>query len=373
MYDPTDRTATVERDGSVTAVDDVDAILAVTRYDGEAGHSVLSGGDTRFSWDYGSHRDGLAKLYRRAQDAQWKAADLPWDTDVDPERVVAATQARMGGAPQSLLDAPGTPFARWGDKEWVEFGVENQRWTLSQFLHGEQGALLCTAQLVCEVPDTDAKFYGSTQVVDEARHVEVFARYADTKLGGTYPVNGHLQALLDDVLSDSRWDMTYLGMQIMVEGLALASFGYMRQLSDEPLLRELLRMVMSDEARHVAFGVLALQDVYAELSDAEIYERQQFAYEAAVRMRDRLLAQEVFERMGVDVRAAVTATMDDPMRVEFQSMLFSKIVPNCRKLGLLDRNGGWLRERFTDLGCIHFEHAEDTSEEYAEFDAVGAS
>ena len=136
--------------------------------------------------------------------------------------------------------------------------------------------------------------------MDEARHVEVFAKYLDTKLSGHYPINAHLQLLLDDIVDDSRWDMTYLGMQIMVEGLALAAFGFMHQLTTEPLLKQLLRYVMSDEARHVAFGVLSLKEYYAELTDAEIRERQEFAFEAAVRMRDRFLQQEVWERMGVD-------------------------------------------------------------------------
>ena len=136
--------------------------------------------------------------------------------------------------------------------------------------------------------------------MDEARHVEVFAKYLDTKLSGHYPLNTHLGMLLEDIISDSRWDMTYLGMQIMVEGLALAAFGFMHSMTPDPLLKQLLRYVMSDEARHVAFGVLSLKEYYTELSDAELRERQEFAFEAAVRMRDRLLAVEVWERMGVD-------------------------------------------------------------------------
>ena len=118
--------------------------------------------------------------------------------------------------------------------------------------------------------------------------------------------------LLDDIISDSRWDMTYLGMQIMVEGLALAAFGFMHQITDEPLLKKLLRYVMSDEARHVAFGVLSLKEYYAELSDAEMRERQEFAFEAAVRMRDRFLQQEVWERMGVDGRKMVGILLETP-------------------------------------------------------------
>ena len=210
-------------------------------------------------------------------------------------------------------------------------------------MHGEQGALLCTARIVETVPWIDAKYYAATQVMDEARHVEVFAKYLDDKLSGHYPINAHLGLLLDDILEDSRWDMTYLGMQIMVEGLALAAFGFLHQMTTEPLLKQLLRYVMSDEARHVAFGVLSLQEYYKELSDAEMKDRQEFTFEAAVRMRDRFLQQEVWERMGVPVKDAVRLVMVDEGRKEFQNILFSKIVPNCKKLGLLDRNNGLLR------------------------------
>jgi hypothetical protein len=234
-------------------------------------------------------------------------------------------------------------------------------------MHGEQGALICTAKIVETVPWIDAKYYASTQVMDEARHVEVFAKYLDTKLSGHYPVNAHLKMLLDDIVNDSRWDMTYLGMQIMVEGLALAAFGFMHQMTTEPLLKQLLRYVMSDEARHVAFGVLSLKEYYEGLSDAEIFERQQFAFEAAVRMRDRFLQQEVWERMDVPVKEAIELVMRTPTRQLFQMMLFSKIVPNCKKLGLLDRNDKWLRHRFEELGVIQFEDWVDTGDEYESF------
>ena len=234
-------------------------------------------------------------------------------------------------------------------------------------MHGEQGALVCTAKIVETVPWIDAKYYASTQVMDEARHVEVFAKYLDTKLTGHYPINAHLGLLLDDIVEESRWDMTYLGMQIMVEGLALAAFGFIHQMTTEPLLKQLLRYVMSDEARHVAFGVLSLQEYYEELTDAEMKERQEFAFEASIRMRDRFLQQEVWERMGIPARDAIEAVMLTPTRQMFQSMLFAKIVPNCKKLGLLDRNDAWLRHRFEELGVIQFEDFVDTGEEYESF------
>jgi len=206
--------------------------------------------------------------------------------------------------------------------------------------------------------------------MDEARHVEVFARYLDEKLTGYYPINAHLKLLLDDIIQDSRWDMTYLGMQIMVEGLALAAFGFMHMITEEPLLKQLLRYVMSDEARHVAFGVLSLKEYYAELSDVEMRERQEFAFEAAVRMRDRFLQQEVWERMGVDGKAVMRMMLELPPEQNFfQQMLFSKIVPNCKKLGLLDASDAWLRRRFEEIGVIQFEDWVDTSSEYESLDA----
>jgi len=350
-------------------VNDLDAILAITNTDvDEVEHRVRADADATFTWDYTRSRPALVKLYDKAKTSQWNADDLPWDIEVDQEEV-ARNNMNQNGIDENM-DLSDTPFAKWGDKEWLEFRMESQNWTLSQFMHGEQGALMCTAQIVETVPWIDAKYYAATQVMDEARHVEVFARYLDTKLNGAYPINAHLKMLLDDIIADNRWDMTYLGMQIMVEGLALAAFGFLHTMTTEPLLKKLLRYVMSDEARHVAFGVLSLQEYYAELNAAEIRERQEFAYEAAVRMRDRFMQQETWERMGVDVKEAVKAMQQAPERALFQSMLFSKIVPNCKKLGLIDAGDGWLRERFTELGVIGFEDWTDTAEEYSLLDEV---
>ena len=350
-------------------LDDIEAILSVTNTDvDEVIHAVRDDSDTLFTWDYSLARPNLRRLYEKAKTGQWNGTtDLPWETQVDIEATIAADQAAIGAGIDPAQYA-GTPLAKWGDKEWVEFGIEGRRWSLSQFLHGEQGALLCTAKITETVPWYDAKLYASTQVVDEARHVEVFARYLEEKLGGGYQVNAHLRMLLDDIIHDSRWDMTYLGMQVMVEGLALAAFGFMHQLTGEPLLKQLLRYVMSDEARHVAFGVLSLQEAYSEMTDAEIKERQEFAYEASVRMRDRFLQQEVWERMGVKPKEIVPLVLKDPTRVMFQQMLFAKIVPNCKKLGLLDRNDGWLRHRYEEMGVIQFEDWENTGEEYLKFE-----
>jgi hypothetical protein len=350
-------------------INDIDAILAIPTTDpNEVVHVVKNNADSIFTWDYSLTRPALRKLYEKAKVGQWNATtDLPWDTEVDVEKTVVEDTALLGTGIDASVYV-GTPVEKWGDKEWLQFGIENRNWNLSQFLHGEQGALLCTAKIVETVPWYDAKLYASTQVVDEARHVEVFGRYLEEKLGGGFQVNAHLRMLLDDIINDSRWDMTYLGMQIMVEGLALAAFGFQHQMTTEPLLKQLLRYVMSDEARHVAFGVLSLKECYDQMTDAEMKERQEFAFEAAIRMRDRFMSQEVWERMGVNVKDILPLVLADPTRIVFQSMLFSKIVPNCKKLGLLDRNDKWLRHRFEEMNVIQFEDWADTGEEYDAFE-----
>ncbi len=330
--------------------------------------------DVLMTWDYRRSRPALVKLYEKAKTSQWNATtDLPWDTDVDLDNLgpeLAAAASRF----QQLQAVDDSPVGNWGEREWNRFAVEMQTWSMSQFLHGEQGALVCTGLITSTVPWIDAKYYAATQVMDEARHVEVFARYVDEKLGGAYPINPQLRGLLDDIVTDGRWDITYLGMQIMVEGLALAAFGFLHMLTTEPLLKKLLRYVMSDEARHVAFGVLSLKEFYAELTEAEIRSRQEFAFEAALLLKNRFFAQDVWEKLGADPRKVVKFMQEneDPGAEMFQQMLFSKIVPNCKKLGLLDAGDGWLRDRFTDIGIIQFENWTDTTEEYADLDAVAA-
>ncbi|CAB4529807.1 unannotated protein [freshwater metagenome] len=365
----------LDRDG----VNDLDSILAMTNTDiSESIHAVTDNADAIFTWNYEKgERPGLNKLYEKAKHSMWNGeTDLDWSIEVDQERIARESPMTMNTAliAELGIDLSRTSFASWGDEEWVKLAVESQNWSLSQFMHGEQGALVCTAKIVETVPWIDAKYYASTQVMDEARHVEVFAKYLDTKCSGHYPVNHHLRALLDDIISDSRWDMTYLGMQIMIEGLALAAFGLAYQVTPDPLLKQLLRYVMSDEARHVAFGVLSLQEYYTELNSAELLERQEFAFEAAVRMRDRFLQQEVWENLGIPVREAISLFKQDDPELKnqdpFQQLLFSKIVPNCKKLGLLDANDGWLRKRFDTLGVTQFEDWADTGEEYELLDEV---
>ena len=200
-----------------------------------------------------------------------------------------------------------------------------------------------------QVPWSEAKLYGATQVIDEARHVEAYARYLDEKLALTYPANPNLQQLLELVIADPRWDVTYLGMQIIVEGLALAAFGLIHQYSNEPLIKEITRYVMRDEARHVAFGALSLTGLYDEMTEAERIEREDFVLEAAWLMRDRFLAAEVWDRLGIGADDGLRSVEDSPMLTLFQRVLFAKITPNLAKIGLLSDR---LRARLVGIGAI---------------------
>lgn len=329
-------------------------------YDDAVGHSQTHDGrerqiellsttfNTTYTWNYEMVRRELHNLYEKAKRDQWNASDqLDWRLEVDPE---------AENLPDMQIPVYGTHiWERLTPAEVKKLRREQIRWSLSNFMHGEQGALLATAQIVDATPWMEAKLYGSTQVMDEARHLEVFARYLNEKLGGTYRINANLKALLDQILTDSRWDMKYLGMQIMVEGLAMAAFGFMHKLCQEPLLTDLLHNVIRDESRHVAFGVLSLNDYYLDMSPGDLREREEFVYEGCRLMRDRLLAEDVWEAMGWPVAEVRDIVLHSPQMVEFRKMLFSKIVPNVKRLGLL---GPWLRERFVELDILQFEHLE---------------
>jgi hypothetical protein len=304
---------------------------------------ILATGAARFSWEYDGGRSRLLDLYQRGKDKQWDATKrIDWSITVDPSDVMEAGEelCPIYGSPQ---------WNKLNQKERDELGHHLSAWLFSQFLHGEQGALTVAARIVESVPDMDSKFYAATQAMDEARHVELYARFMREKIGLYYPVNPDLAKLLADALSDSRWDMPYLGMQVLIEGLALAAFGVHRDMSQNPLVTQLLAYVMQDEARHVAFGRLALRDYYAELTAAERADREEFVVEGCYLMRNRFTAREVWERMGFDVAECVAFTEQSPMQQAFRTLLFSRIVPCVRDIGLW---GPKVQHAYADLGVI---------------------
>src|ERR1700722_12013279 len=302
-------------------------------------------GTARFTWDYDDGRDKLISLYEKGKKKQWDANErIDWSHDPDLENPLQF--------PDELVPIFGTPmWDKLTDEEKGNVRRHMVAWQFSQFLHGEQGALICTAKIVQSVPDIDSKYYAATQVMDEARHVETYSRYLD-KIGIAYPINENLKSLLDDVLTDSRWDMTYLGMQVLIEGLALAAFGLIRNTAGDPLGKAVNAYVMQDEARHVMFDRLALRDYYPQLTHAERNDREEFCADACYRMRDRFLGEELWQRLRYDPEEGIEDVKQSEGQKIFRSLLFTRIVPTLKDIGLW---GPKMRETFADMGVIGYE------------------
>jgi hypothetical protein len=291
--------------------------------------------EAHFDWTYPNDQPEMRLLYERAKRGQWDAVSLPWATSVDP------LNPEVPILPESFFDFEynASKGLRLDAKEQRQFNADLAAWILSQFLHGEQGALFAAAQVTEAVQFFDGKLYGSTQVMDEGRHVEVFHRYLTEKLGKLYAINDNLFVIIDALMYDSRWDIKFLGMQIMVEGLALGAFGTIYRGTKEPLLKELLKKVIQDEARHVHYGVLALREhITKALSDSERREREDWAFEVGLLMRNRFLMYELYEEkfQGVMSRAQWRdAMLHAPGLEQFRATMFSRLIPNLREIGLM--------------------------------------
>lgn len=298
-----------------------------------------------FTWEYDDERAALLALYDKGKKQQWDAAErIDWSQEVDWENPMAM--------PDEGIPIYGTSaWEKMNEKERAELRRHLQSSTLSQFLHGEQGALIATAKIVATVPHADSKFYAATQVMDEARHVEAFSRLLHEKVEMAYPITPGLKHLLEQGLSDRRWDMTYLTMQILIEGLALAAFQRQRDHSANDLVQAVNAYVMQDEARHVAFGRLALRDYYPELTQAERDEREEFVVEACYHMRDRFNQIEVWENVGFSKEQVMEAVANSEVMNQFRQRLFTRIVPTVKDIGLW---GEKVRKAYSDMGVIQY-------------------
>jgi len=307
-----------------------------------------------YNWDYRVADDRIQRLYELGKTLNWNGSlDVHWDqtpdwheqTPVKPEFIDEfLANADWNGYP---------PFDAFSTERKLEFFKHDNAWSLSQFLHGEQGALLVASQLASCAPSFNAKLYAASQTFDEARHVEVFNRYLQTKLGLSYPVNQGLKSLLDKILTDERWDLKFIGMQIVLEGLALAAFHIAMNDTDDPVLKELLYLVIRDEARHVTFGVNYLEEFVATLSEEEKEDRAQFAYEACIVSRDRLIPTDVYRHFGWDVEETREVLVERGLNAEFLNMLYARIIPNLARIGLLTEK---IRPKFEDMGVLNFEN-----------------
>jgi hypothetical protein len=286
-----------------------------------------------FSADYEFSNARLSSLYTKAKQSQWRAEDLDWST------------SDIGDPHPRTTDVPvGFPLSRGA---WSEFERQYHIWLTSQFLHGEQGALLSAGRLIEVLPTTEGKLLAAMQATDEARHVEVYKRYADSHLPYLYPINGSLATLLQQILSDSRWDITCLGTQIIVEGLALATFRLSRNLQHDPVISQIVDYVARDESRHVSLGILTLGDLYKHMSMSERAEREEFVLEAATLMAARFDLPEVWECLGATVSDGANFLRADPTMMAFRQLTFGRVNSHLARLGLMTPK---VRENLIRLG-----------------------
>ncbi len=330
---------------------------------GQEQSELSVGYSANFNWHYRREFPEMIRLYEAAKTAQWNVTkDLDWSCDVDPYH------NELQLLPDSFVPTSTLPlWNKMSDKERAQQRHAILSWLLSQFLHGEQGALYASAQVIEAVPWLDAKLYGSTQVVDEGRHVEAFHTYLTKKLEKLYEINDNLYVVIDKLMTDGRWDVKFLGMQLMIEGLALGAFGTIRQITGDPLLKEVLKYVIKDEARHVHYGVLALEEFYkTELSDSERRDREDLAFQLSLLLRNRFLMHEVYdEYYGHAMKRAEWDRLifNSELLSLFRKTMFKRVIPNLKRVGLLSDR---IRPYYEEIGLLVYEHGKAAPELSAE-------
>jgi hypothetical protein len=242
-----------------------------------------------------------------------------------------------------------SPLGRYGESLWRRFLQEQQSWMVSQFLHGEQSSLVVSARLIEVLPDVGAKRYAASQAAEEARHVAVFARYADEWLPNQYAVSPSFECLLEQILRSSQWDVLALGMQVMIEALALAAFRLANSTFEDPLIRRITQLVARDEARHVSFGVMLLDGLYTQMSASELRYREEFVLEAAELLSRRYLLTEVWERLGVDAGIGTEFANTNEMMRSYRSTIFARVVHTLKQIGLMTPR---VQDGFERLGLL---------------------
>ena len=297
-----------------------------------------------YNWDYTIQDNRIKRLYELGKELNWNAGtDIDWSQPM-PDR---------GETPSPIFWDDYKPYQELSNEDKFKFLQHRGSWSLSQFLHGEQGALLVASQLVSCAPTFNAKLYAASQTFDEARHVEAFNKYIQTRQRMMYPIGNGLKSLLDKILTDPRWDLKFIGMQIIIEGLALAAFNVARQGTNDPVFKDMLYLIIRDEARHVTFGVNYLEEFIKTLSEEELEERAMFAYEACLVMRGRLMSADVYENFGWDKEDAQAFAQKADVANNFQHLLFTRVVPNLSRIGLLTEK---VRPLYDELGVLEYEN-----------------
>lgn len=285
-----------------------------------------------WSWDYISEIESLRALYEKGKSAQWNVeTEIDWSLPVSEDELLFPVEESSLGQVLALMGADG---------DMVRAAVRAEmEWSLSQLLHGEQAALQLTAQLVNSMSDMDAKLYAGQQVVDECRHVEVFAKLLARKFGTVHPIGANVKWILDELLGAPRWHFKLVGMQIIFEGVAMAIFTDIVKRNHNELIRRAVRMVARDEARHAAFGVLALRDELATLSPTERDELEDWTWQVLEVVANGLMTslfEDVAPRYGIAPEPLAQMIFSSEGFWDARYHLFNHtVLPNLKKLGIV--------------------------------------
>ncbi len=305
----------------------------------ETQHTLESRFETLYQRDYEVHASDMRRLYENAKRDQWNASrDIDWNQPVNLEGGIFA---------DGMIDGYGSDFwNRLDNKTQRDLNVEFSCWRLSQLLHGEEGAMLACSQLVDMVPTNDAKFFQSTQVVDEARHTEVLARYLTEKCGGRiYPMSSNIKLLFDYLLGQGKWFIKTAGLQLIAETMAVGIFRMIGETAPDPVLRSIAKRILSDESRHMGFSVLGLPEMLQSLSSSDMHELEDFTAEACRLVMRGQFPKEAFETVGFSaseieevkkVRVEAARSNDlELFRQTFRREMYTQLVSNIKKVGLM--------------------------------------
>lgn len=295
-----------------------------------------------WTWEYGSEVAELRSLYEKGKTAQWNAeTDLDWSIPVTADDWVLA--------PEGSLLAQATKLMGKDEATQKRAAFDELNYLLSQLLHGEQAALQLCGQLVNVCDKMDQKWYAASQVIDEARHVEVLSKFLTRKMNGIYPIAATLKYLLDHLLEAQGMQKKTLGMQTLFEGTAVGIMDLLRTMSRNAFVSEMIKRVEQDEARHAAFGVLTMRRIVKEASEAERNEMEDWAFSIletlnANQQLDMLRV--LGPKYGIDPIAFTQVLVSLPNHADLNSPIFMHtVIPNLQRLGLLTERteAGWRR------------------------------
>jgi hypothetical protein len=302
------------------------------------GHTIAASTETYFRHTYAADHEEMQRLYEQAKRDQWNASrDIDWSCPEPADgRLIA----------DDLVDVYGTRY--WdalSERDRVELNRRSAAWRLTLLVHGEHGAMLVCSQLVECLKSQDQKLFQATQVVDEGRHNEALARYLATRLGDAYPISDGTRELFDTILGDPRWYVKTIALQLVAETFAVSLFKMLAETSVDPMLREICRRILQDEARHMGFGMLSLPEVVAQASETERRELEEITVWALGRTLTGLFPRSLYEELGysrADIetirelrRTRAAGGMEDLFRRTFRRELHTSLIRNLVKIGLL--------------------------------------